>query len=157
MAEMLLIFKTQYVCRAAMEWSGVELSDDYEMMLCREILCTRTFDNLRNRRKAVPTEVNWGLRKQGHSIVVQSKSLPKIKQRSLRMRLTLKEKKKKKRRGSRPAAEHQENFQNKTSYERISLRTRKLLKRVGKLQMLLGAKEEQLARNIGNFGAAMME
>ena len=65
------------------------------MMLCREILCTRTFDNLRNRRKAVPTEVNWGLRKQGHSIVVQSKSLPKIKQRSLRMRLTLKERKRK--------------------------------------------------------------
>ena len=64
------------------------------MMLCREILCTPTFDNLRNRRKAVPTEVNWGLRKQGHSIVVQSKSLPTIKQRSLRMRLTLKEKKK---------------------------------------------------------------
>ena len=65
------------------------------MVLCREILCTRTFDNLRNRRKAVPTEVNWGLRKQGHSIVVQSKSLPKIKQRSLRMRLTLKERKRK--------------------------------------------------------------
>ena len=51
-------------------------------------------DNLRNRRKAVPTEVNWGLRQQSHSIVVQSKSLPTIKQRSLRMRLTLKEKKK---------------------------------------------------------------
>ena len=41
-----------------MEWSGVKLSDDHEMMLCREILCTRTFDNLRNRRKAVPTEVD---------------------------------------------------------------------------------------------------
>ena len=64
------------------------------MMLCREILCRQTFDNLRNRRKAVPTEVNWGLRQQIHSIVVQSKSLPTIKQRSLRMRLTLKEKKK---------------------------------------------------------------
>ena len=64
------------------------------MMLCREILCRQTFDNLRNRRKAVPTEVNWGLRQQSHSIVVQSKSLPTIKQRSLRMRLTLKEKKK---------------------------------------------------------------
>ena len=47
MAEMLLIFKTQYVCRAAMEWSGVEWSDDHEMMLCREILCRQTFDNLR--------------------------------------------------------------------------------------------------------------
>ena len=77
-----------------MEWSAVKLSDDHEMMLCREILCTQTFDNLRNRRKAVPTEVNWGLRQQSHSIVVQSKSLPTIKQRSLRMRLTLKEKKK---------------------------------------------------------------
>ena len=66
------------------------------MMLCREILSTRTFDNLRNRRKAAPTEVNWGLRQKGHSMVVQSKSLPKIKQRSLRMRLTLKEKKKEK-------------------------------------------------------------
>ena len=66
------------------------------MMLCREILCRQTFDNLRNRRKAVPTEVNWGLRQQSHSIVVQSKSLPTIKQRSLRMRLTLKEKKKEK-------------------------------------------------------------
>ena len=76
-----------------MEWSGVKLSDDHEMMLCREILCTRTFDNL---RKAVPTEVNWGLRQQSPSIVVQSKSLPTIKQRSLRMRLTLKEKKKEK-------------------------------------------------------------
>ena len=65
------------------------------MMLCREIFCTRTFENLRNRRKAVPTEVNWGLRQQSHSIVVQSKSLPKIKQRSLRMRLTLKERKRK--------------------------------------------------------------
>ena len=64
------------------------------MMLCREILCRQTFDNLRNRRKAVPTEVNWGLRLQSHSIVVYSKSLPTIKQRSLRMRLTLKEKKK---------------------------------------------------------------
>ena len=64
------------------------------MMLCREILYRQTFDNLRNRRKAVPTEVNWGLRQQSHSIVVQSKSLPTIKQRSLRMRLTLKEKKK---------------------------------------------------------------
>ena len=64
------------------------------MMLCREILCRQTFDNLRNRRKAVPKEVNWGLRQQSHSIVVYSKSLPTIKQRSLRMRLTLKEKKK---------------------------------------------------------------
>ena len=62
MAEMLLIFKTQYVCRAEMEWSGVKLSDDHEMMLCREILCTRTFNNLRNRRKAVPTEVNSGFK-----------------------------------------------------------------------------------------------
>ena len=62
MAEMLLIFKTQYVCRAEMEWSGVKLSDDHEMMLCREILCARTFDNLRNRRKAVPTEVNSGFK-----------------------------------------------------------------------------------------------
>ena len=47
MAEMLLIFKTQYVCRAEMEWSGVKLSDDHEMMLWREILCRQTFDNLR--------------------------------------------------------------------------------------------------------------
>ena len=62
MVGMLLIFKTQYVCRAKMEWSGVKLSDDHEMMLCREILCARTFDNLRNRRKAVPTEVNSGFK-----------------------------------------------------------------------------------------------
>ena len=62
MAEMLLIFKTHYVCRAEMEWSGVKLSDDHEMMLCREILCKRTFDNLRNRRKAVPTEVDSGFK-----------------------------------------------------------------------------------------------
>ena len=108
--------------------------------------------------KTGPTEVNWGLRQEGHSMVVQSKSLPKIKQRSLRVRLTLKEKKKeKKRRRSRQAAEHQEHFQNKTSYERISMRRRKLLKRVGKLQMLSGNKEEQLARNIGNFRVAIME
>ena len=46
--------------------------------------------------KTGPTEVNWGLRQEGHSMVVQSKSLPKIKQRSLRVRLTLKEKKKEK-------------------------------------------------------------
>ena len=75
------------------------------------------------------------------------------------MGLTLKEKKKEKRRGSRQlkAAEHQENFQNKTSYERISLRRRKLLKRLGMLLMLSGAKEEQEARNIGNFRVAIME